>query len=91
MEVSIKKRSPPTSLSFKGQATKQATVKWSITSLRKSCMTADYVFGGWVLHISFCPQRAMLKRLGQVIDRDVFSVCNVNVKNKTIIPCIEDW
>ena len=30
-EVSIKTRSPPASFSFKGQATKQATVKWSIT------------------------------------------------------------
>ena len=29
-EVSIKTRSPPASLSFKGQATKQETVKWSI-------------------------------------------------------------
>ena len=31
-EVSMKTRSPPASLSFKGQATKQATVKWSIHS-----------------------------------------------------------
>ena len=30
VEVSIKTRSPPASLSFKGQATKQETVKWSI-------------------------------------------------------------
>ena len=29
-EVSIKTRSTPASLSFKGQATKQETVKWSI-------------------------------------------------------------
>ena len=29
-EVSIKTRSPPASLSFKGQATKQETVKWYI-------------------------------------------------------------
>ena len=29
-EVSIKTRSPPASLSFKGQATKHTTVKWSI-------------------------------------------------------------
>ena len=28
-EVSIKTRSPPASLSFKGQATKHTTVKWS--------------------------------------------------------------
>ena len=28
--VSIKVRSPPASLSFKGQATKHTTVKWSI-------------------------------------------------------------
>ena len=32
-EVSIKTRSPPASLSFKGQATKQETVKWSICSV----------------------------------------------------------
>ena len=30
-EVSIKTRSTPASLSFKGQATKHTTVKWSIT------------------------------------------------------------
>ena len=29
-EVSIKTRSTPVSLSFKGQATKHTTVKWSI-------------------------------------------------------------
>ena len=29
-EVSIKTRSTPASLSFKGQATKHTTVKWSI-------------------------------------------------------------
>ena len=29
-EVSIQTRSPPASLSFKGQATKHTTVKWSI-------------------------------------------------------------
>ena len=29
-KVSIKTRSPPASLSFKGQATKHTTVKWSI-------------------------------------------------------------
>ena len=29
-EVSIKTRSPPASFSFKGQATKHTTVKWSI-------------------------------------------------------------
>ena len=29
-KVSIKTRSTPASLSFKGQATKQTTVKWSI-------------------------------------------------------------
>ena len=32
-EVSIKTRSTPASLSFKGQASKDATVKWSISSL----------------------------------------------------------
>ena len=31
-EVSIKTRSPPASLSFKGQATKHTTVEWSIVS-----------------------------------------------------------
>ena len=31
-KVSIKTRSTPASLSFKGQATKQPTVKWSIVS-----------------------------------------------------------
>ena len=31
-EVFIKTRSPPASLSFKGQETKHTTVKWSITS-----------------------------------------------------------
>ena len=31
-EVSIKTRSTPASLSFKGQATKHTTVKWSIFS-----------------------------------------------------------
>ena len=30
-KVSIKTRSTPASLSFKGQATKHTTVKWSIT------------------------------------------------------------
>ena len=35
-EVSIKTRSPPASLSFKGQATKHTTVKWSISSEKKS-------------------------------------------------------
>ena len=29
-EVSIKTRSPPASLSFKGQATKHTTVEWSV-------------------------------------------------------------
>ena len=29
-EVSIKTRSPPASISFKGQATKHTTVEWSI-------------------------------------------------------------
>ena len=33
MEVSIKTRSTPASLSFKGQAIKQAPVKWSIDSV----------------------------------------------------------
>ena len=33
-EVSIKTRSTPASLSFKGQATKHTTVKWSITKLQ---------------------------------------------------------
>ena len=32
-EVSIKTRSPPASLSFKGQATKHTIVKWSIEHL----------------------------------------------------------
>ena len=32
-KVSIKTRSTPASLSFKGQATKQETVKWSIFPL----------------------------------------------------------
>ena len=32
-EVSIKTRSTPASLSFKGQATKHATVKWSIVKM----------------------------------------------------------
>ena len=31
MEVPIKTRSTPTTLSFKGQATKLTTVKWSIS------------------------------------------------------------
>ena len=31
IEVSIKTRSPPASFSFKGQATKHTTVKWSIS------------------------------------------------------------
>ena len=33
-EVSIKTMSTPASLSFKGQATKQETVKWSIVTLQ---------------------------------------------------------
>ena len=32
-EVSIKTRSTPASLSFKGQGTKHATVKWSIAHI----------------------------------------------------------
>ena len=35
MEVLIKTRSTPASLSFKGQAAKLTTVKWSIGSLSK--------------------------------------------------------
>ena len=34
-EVSIKTRSTPASLSFKGQATKQETVKWSIVKITR--------------------------------------------------------
>ena len=41
MEVSIKTRLAPASLSFKGQATKQETVKWSILNL------ILYVDCGW--------------------------------------------
>ena len=41
MEVSIKTRSPPASLSFKGQATKQATVKWSIKLF--GCISGDII------------------------------------------------
>ena len=37
-EVSIKTRSSPASLSFKGQATKHTTVKWSIIIV--TCMHA---------------------------------------------------
>ena len=33
-KVSIKTRSTPASLSFKGQATKHTTVKWSIVSVK---------------------------------------------------------
>ena len=35
-EVSIKTRSTPASLSFKGQATKHTTVKWSILYIAAS-------------------------------------------------------
>ena len=40
-KVSIKTRSTPASLSFKGQATKHTTVKWSITKKvgKNKCMT----------------------------------------------------
>ena len=34
-EVSTKTRSPPASFSFKGQATKYTTVKWSIVKVAK--------------------------------------------------------
>ena len=35
-EVSIKTRSTPASLSFKGQATKHITVKWSISGYQRN-------------------------------------------------------
>ena len=45
-EVSIKARSTPASLSFKGQVTKHTTVKWSIIpfvfTLRSSCVNASW-------------------------------------------------
>ena len=34
-EVSIKTKSPPASFSFKDQATKHTTVKWSIVSVKQ--------------------------------------------------------
>ena len=37
-EVSIKTKSPPVSLSFKGQATKHTTVKWSIAHKSSSML-----------------------------------------------------
>ena len=36
-EVSIKTRSPPTPFSFKGQATKHKTVKWSVNLIALLC------------------------------------------------------
>ena len=42
-KVSIKPRSTPASLSFKGQATKQETVKWSIAQMELSML---FFFGG---------------------------------------------
>ena len=55
-EVSIKKRSPPASLSFKGQATKQETVKWSIFLYQR--MPLCHRVPWWVDH--FIPMRQSL-------------------------------
>ena len=44
-EVSIKKRSTPASLSFKGQATKHTTVKWSIEHKMMSAPLVDKIIG----------------------------------------------
>ena len=42
-KVSIKTRSTPASLSFKGQATKHTTVKWSIETVEQEtqCFSSD--------------------------------------------------
>ena len=50
-EVSIKTRSTPASLSFKGQATKHRTVKWSIEILGTQILilTEDnFYFVPWI-------------------------------------------
>ena len=41
-EVSIKTRSTPASLSFKGQATKHTTVKWSIIGGRDGAVVSEH-------------------------------------------------
>ena len=43
-EVSIKTRSTPASLSFKGQATKHTTVKWSIIGGRDGAVVRALMF-----------------------------------------------
>ena len=50
-EVSIKTRSTPASLSFKGQATKYTTVKWSILSDVGQNGVAVKTFQGILLRI----------------------------------------
>ena len=42
-EVSVKTRSPPASFSFKGQAAKHATIKWSIKSMSGHFVTINEV------------------------------------------------
>ena len=52
-EVSIKTRSTPASLSFKGQATKHTTVKWSIIRASFFNMQEDQSFSRLITRTSF--------------------------------------
>ena len=59
-EVSIKTRSTPASLSFKGQATKHTTLKWSIhlqvyPSCKNAIYASRYLMFTWHSHMKDIP------------------------------------
>ena len=58
-EVSIKTRSTLASLSFKGQATKQETVKWSIETIVNVAIILGYV---WLQKVLSCVLLHILKQ-----------------------------
>ena len=64
--VSIETRSRPASLSFKGQATKHMTIKWSITSVSVLILLSFFwhilcVFTFWPLHFIVHIKRELTK------------------------------
>ena len=71
-EGSIKTRSTPASLSFKGQATKHTTVKWSIYQYSTEPSHRSVQFNGITPNLSIVPCWPLFFFYGVVLD----SLCN---------------